>query len=42
MSEDNALPKGLWDEDVEREKIKIPLIPYIPMVDPIQDTVKSK
>ena len=42
MSEDKALPKGLRDEDVERMRINIPLLPYIPPVDPILDAVKSK
>ena len=42
MGEDKALPKGLLDEDVERGRIKRPLVPYIPPVDPIQDVVESK
>ena len=42
MSEDKALPKGLRDEDVERGGIKRPPVPYVPPVDPIQDSVKSK
>ena len=42
MIEDKALPKGLQDEDVERGGITRPPIPYIPPVDPIQDTVKGK
>ena len=42
MSDNNALPKGLQDEEVERGKIKRPLVPYIPQVDPIMDTVESK
>ena len=42
MSEDKVLPKGLWDEDVERGRIKRPPVPYIPLVDPIQVAVESK
>jgi len=42
MSEDKVLPKGLQDEDVERGRIKRPPVPYIPLVDPIQDAVESK
>jgi hypothetical protein len=42
MSEDKALPKGLRDEEVEKGKIKRPLVPYIPPVDPILDTVEGK
>ena len=42
MSEDKVLPKGLWDEDMERGRIKRPPVMYIPPMDPIQDTVESK
>ena len=41
MSDNKALPKGLWDEEVERGKIKRPPVPYIPLVDPILDTIES-
>ena len=42
MSEDKALPKGLGDEDVERGRIKRPPVPYVPLVDTIQEAVKGK
>ena len=42
MSDNKWLPKGLRDEEVERGKIKRPPVPYIPTVNPIVDTVKSK
>jgi len=42
MSKDKAPPKGLRDEDVERGRIKRPLVPYIPPADPIQGAVKGK
>ena len=41
MSEDKALPKGLSDEEVERGKIKRPLVPHVPTRDPIGDSVKD-
>jgi len=42
MSEDKALPKGLQDEDVERGRIKRPLVLHIPLVDPILDAVEGR
>ena len=42
MSGNKALPKGLQDEEVERGKIRIPPIPYIPPEDPIQESVEMK
>ena len=35
------LQKGLRNEEVERIKIKRPPVPYIPVPDPIRDTVKD-
>ena len=42
MSKEKWLQKGLRYEDVERGRIKRPPVPYIPLVDPIQDAVESK
>ena len=42
MSESNAFPEGLRDEEVERRKIRRPPIPYIPTEDPIQESVEGK
>ena len=42
VSKEKWLPKGLQDENVERGRIKRPPVPYIPLVDPIQDAVESK
>ena len=42
MSDNKALPKGLQDEEVERGKIKRPPVSYIPLVDPIMDSVEAK
>ena len=41
MSKDKAFPKGLEKEEVGRGKIKRPLVPYIPLADPIGDAVKD-
>ena len=41
MSDDKALPKGLKYEKVERVKIRRPPIPYIPLEDPIQESVEN-
>ena len=40
MSDNKALPKGLRDEELERGKVRRPPIPYIPLEDPIQDSVE--
>ena len=42
MSENKAFPKGLRDEEVERGKIRRPLIPYIPLEDLLADSVEKK
>ena len=42
MSDTKALPKGLRDEEVERGKIRRPLIPYIPTEDPIHESTEGK
>ena len=41
MSEDKVIPKGLKDEEVERGRIRRPLIPYIPPEDSIQESVEK-
>ena len=41
MSEDKALLKGLKDEEVDRGRIRRPPIPYIPLEDPIQESVEK-
>ena len=41
MSDNKALLKGLKDEEVERGRIRRPLIPYIPPEDPIQESVEK-
>jgi hypothetical protein len=41
MSDDKALPKDLKDEQVERGKVRRPQIPYVPLEDPIQETVEK-
>ena len=42
MSENKEFPKGLRDAEVERGKVRRPPIPYIPMEDPIQESVDAK
>jgi len=42
MIENKSYPKGLRDEEVEREKIRRPPIPYIPTEDLIQESVDMK
>ena len=41
MSKNKAIPKGLKDQEVERENLKCPPIPYIPAEDAVSDTVKK-
>ena len=41
MSEDKALPKGLKDEEVVGGRIRRPPIPYIPLKDPIQESIEK-
>ena len=41
MSKNKAIPKGLKDQEVERGNLKRPPIPYIPMEDPVSNTVKK-
>ena len=41
MSKNKAIPKGLKDQEVERGNLKRPPITYIPMEDPVSDTVKK-
>ena len=40
MSDDKVLPKDLKDEEAERGRIRRPPIPYIPLEDPIQESVE--
>ena len=43
MSEAKSVPKGLKDQEVEKGNVKKhPPIPYIPVVDEVQEAVKGK
>jgi len=43
MSEAKSVPKGLKDQEVEKGNVKKrPPIPYVPVVDEVQEAVKGK
>ena len=42
MSLAKAVPEGLKDQECERGRGKRPPIPYVPVVDPVQDAVNTK